>query len=55
MNMTTPAQLAIQRIGNVPQAQYSLTEQLEELHQAAVALGLYDADDFIKRWLPRAG
>jgi hypothetical protein len=39
----------IRRLPKVPQAQYSLQEQLEELRTAAIKLGLYDADDWLMR------
>lgn len=50
--MTTLAQEAIMKMPQLPvQAQYSLDQQLEELRQAAIKLGLYDADDYLKRVL----
>jgi mannose-6-phosphate isomerase-like protein (cupin superfamily) len=41
---------AIKRIPQLPQRQYDTTTQLEYLRSAAVRLGLYDADDFLKKY-----
>lgn len=45
--MDTAAKAVIRTLPKLPQAQYSLQEQLEELRGAAIRLGLYDADDWI--------
>lgn len=47
--MMTSALEAILKIKTVPQAQYGLDEQLRELRTAAIVLGLYDADDYLRR------
>jgi hypothetical protein len=38
----------IRRMPQLLQAQYSLAEQIAEMHNAAVKLGLYDAADWVK-------
>lgn len=43
----TLARETIPKLPKLPQAQYGLQEQLEELHMAAARLGLYDADDWL--------
>lgn len=45
--MKTLASEVIDKLAQQPQAQYSLDEQLAELAQAAVRLGLYDAHDWL--------
>ena len=45
---TEPYRTRIAAIASMPQAQFDLTLQLEILSLAAIRLGLYDADDFIK-------
>lgn len=46
-----PALIAVYNIPRIPQAQYSLMEQLAIVKMAATRLGLYDADDFITRFI----
>lgn len=45
--MTTYAHEVIAAMEQLPQAQYCLTTQLNELYAAALKLGLYDAADFL--------
>ena len=51
--MSTAATEHITEMKQLPQAQYSLTDQLNELYAAAVTLGLYDAADFLTPHSPR--
>lgn len=46
--VSTLARERISALPQLPQAQYSLSEQLSELRAAAVKMGLYDAADFLK-------
>lgn len=48
-DIRTPAGEATAKIFQVPQAQYSLDEQIEEMRAAASKLGLYDAADWVRR------
>lgn len=51
--LSTNAFQAINTLEQVPQAQYSLEEQLQVLRVAANKLGLYDAADFLERYIER--
>ena len=45
----TSASEAIKKLPQLPQAQYSLEEQLDELRRIANRLGLYDAAEWIEK------
>jgi len=36
-----------------PQRQDSLTDQLVDLHRVAARLGMYDAADWLWKWMPK--
>lgn len=47
--MTSTAHDAIAKMPQLPQAQYTLDQQLSELAWAANKLGLYDAADYLNQ------
>ena len=50
---STPVRLVFEKIEPQPQAQQSLTDQLQELIPVADRLGLYDAADYLRKAVER--